>query len=99
MFRHIVLLSFKPEATPAERDAVKAALAALPGKVPEIRTFQCGDNVGKGPNHHDFATVMDFDDEPAFRRYIASDAHKAYVAGPAAAVAKLAVVQHLIQGG
>ena len=96
MFRHIVLISFRPEAAPAERNAVRAALAALPALVPEIRSFQSGDNVGKGPNHHDFATVMDFDDEAAFRRYLASDAHKAYVAGPATAVARLAVVQHLI---
>ncbi len=94
MFRHIVLCTFKPESTPVERDAVKQALRAMPTAISEIRSFQSGDNVGRGPNHHDFATVMDFDDEAAFRRYITSDAHKTYVAGPAAAVARLAVVQH-----
>jgi hypothetical protein len=98
VLRHIVLVTFKPEATPDQRAALRAAIEAMPSLVPEVKGCVCGDNVGKGPNHHDFATVMDFDDEPAFRRYIANDAHKAYVAGPAAAVAKLAVVQHLVQG-
>ena len=68
--------------------------AALPAQIPEVKGCICGDNVGSGPNHHDFATVMDFDDLDSFRRYIQSDAHKAYVAGPAQAAAKLAVAQH-----
>ena len=96
MFRHIVLVTFKPEATSEERDAFRAAIRGLPAAIPEIRKFEGGDNVGHGPNHHDFATVMDFDDETAFRRYLASEAHRAYVAGPAAAVGKLAVIQHLV---
>jgi hypothetical protein len=37
---------------------------------------------------------MDFDDLESFRRYIQSDPHKAYVAGPGQVVAKLAVAQH-----
>ncbi len=96
MIRHIVLITFKPEADTAARDAVRAAVRNFAREVPDIRSLTCGDNLGQGPNHHDFAVVADFDDMAAFRRYIESDAHKAYVAGPARAVAKLAAIQHEI---
>jgi hypothetical protein len=60
MLRHIVMLTFKPEASAENRAAVRAA-------------------------GRDFA---------AFRRYVSSPAHKAYVAGPASAVARTAAIQH-----
>ncbi len=94
MLRHIVLVTFKPEASPEERAAMRATIAAFPDQIPEIRSLVVGDNVGSGPNHHDFAIVADFDDMAAFKRYIASPAHQAYVAGPAKSVAKLAAIQH-----
>ena len=94
MLRHIVLITFRPDATAADLAAFREALAQIRDTVPEIRGFITGDNVGKGPNHHDFAIVADFDDLAAFRRYIASPQHKAYVEGPAKAVAKIAAIQH-----
>ncbi|MFD0978616.1 Dabb family protein [Tropicimonas aquimaris] len=96
MLRHIVLVTFKPEATAEERAALRAAVEGFRDNVPEVRALECGENVGKGPNHHDFAVVADFDDMAAFRRYIDSDLHRAYVAGPAKAVARLAAIQHEI---
>jgi quinol monooxygenase YgiN len=94
MLRHIVLVTFRPEASEEEREAMKSAVRGFAEAVPEVRAMTCGDNVGKGPNHHDFAMVADFDDMAAFRRYIESPAHQAYVAGPGKAVAKLAAIQH-----
>lgn len=94
MPRHIVLQRFKPEASAEERAALRAAIEKLRAEVPEIRAMVCGDNVGKGPNHYDFALVADFDDMAAFRRYIDSAAHRALVAGPAKVVEKLAAIQH-----
>jgi hypothetical protein len=41
------------------------------------------------------ATVFDFEDQDAFKRYIDSEAHQTYVQGPAKAAAQLAVVQHV----
>lgn len=41
---HLVLLKFKPETTPPQRDALLAALRGLPEKVPGIMTFHCGPN-------------------------------------------------------
>lgn len=95
MLRHIVLITFKPEADAEARDACRAAAARFPEQVPELRSLVCGDNVGSGPNHHDFAIVADFDDMAAFRRYIESDAHKDYVETHAKhVVAKLSAIQH-----
>jgi hypothetical protein len=93
MLRHIVLLTFKPEAAGEERDAVRVALEGLRA-LPEVRSLTCGTNVGQGPNHADFALVVDFDDMPAFRRYLAHPLHRAYVEGPARAVGKIAAIQH-----
>ena len=94
MLRHIVLVTFKPEATAEERAGMRAVIEAFRDQIPELRALTCGDNLGKGPNHHDFAIVADFDDMAAFRRYIESPAHQAYVAGPAKLVAKIAAIQH-----
>lgn len=94
MLRHIVLLTFKSEASAAERAAVRTAVEAFRAQVPEVRSLVCGDNVGSGPNHHDMALIVDFDDLAAFRRYLESPAHRAYVEGSAKVVAKNAAIQH-----
>lgn len=93
--RHIVLARWRPEASADERQALLAALTAMPARVPEIRSLRAGENIGASPHAFDLAVVMDFDDGDAFRRYLASGAHREYAAGPAArAIASLAVVQH-----
>jgi hypothetical protein len=38
--RHLVLFSFKPEASPTDIAAVETAFAALPSKIPEIIDFE-----------------------------------------------------------
>lgn len=79
MFRHIVLVKFKDSLTADDRAAFQRAIEGLAAATPDLRGFSCGMNVGTGPNHHDFGSVMDFDDEPAFRAYLASPAHQNYV--------------------
>lgn len=94
MFRHIVLVKWRPEATDEERQEMLDAVDQLPEQVPEIIEARIGLNVGTGPSHYDMAAVFDFTDRDAFEHYIASEAHQAYVRGPANAVDQLAVVQH-----
>lgn len=94
MFRHIVLVKWKAGATEAERQSMRTAIEQLPAQVPEIIAACIGLDVGRGVNNYDMATVFDFEDQAAFKRYIVSAAHQAYVQGPAKAVAQLAVVQH-----
>lgn len=94
MIRHIVMIRFREDAGPDERHAFREAVESL-GAVPEVRAMCAGDNIGSSPNAYDFAVVMDFDDREAFTRYLHSDPHRRYVAGPArAAVASLAAIQH-----
>lgn len=95
MLRHIVLVTYKPEATADQRAAMLATVAAFVEQVPEVQSLTCGENVGSGPNHHDFAIVADFDDLSAFRRYIESDAHQSYVETYAKVIVeKIAAIQH-----
>jgi hypothetical protein len=95
MIRHIVLVTFKPEASDDAREAWHAAVTAMCEASPEVISHTLGKNIGSGPNHHDAALIADFPDLDAFRRYIGSDAHKAYVEDHGKHVTgRLAAVQH-----
>jgi len=95
MLRHIVLVSFKPEASEAQLAAWRDAVTNLCETSEEVLSFTLGTNVGSGPNHHDAALVADFADINKFRTYVSSDIHKAYVEDHAKHVtAKLAAIQH-----
>lgn len=95
MLRHIVLVSFKPEASADQIAAWRAAVTGMCEASGEILSFTLGQNIGSGPNHHDAALVADFEDMDAFRRYVGSAAHKAYVEDHARPVtARLAAIQH-----
>jgi quinol monooxygenase YgiN len=97
MLRHIVLVSFKPEASEAQIAAWRDAVRTLCATSADVLSFTLGSNVGSGPNHHDAALVADFEDLDAFRRYVSSDMHKAYVEDHARHVtARLAAIQHEI---
>ncbi|SLN53326.1 Dabb family protein [Roseisalinus antarcticus] len=97
MIRHVVLVSFKPEASADQTSAWHDAVTELCKQSPEVLSFSLGRNIGSGPNHHDAALVADFADMESFRRYVGSDQHKAYVENHARQVtAKLAAIQHEI---
>lgn len=96
MFRHIVLVSWKESASHDQREEMRKAIESLPDLVPEIIASSIGLDVGRGPNNYDMATIFDFEDQEAFRRYINSEAHKEYVQGPGQTVEQLAVVQCLL---
>lgn len=95
MLRHIVLVSFKPEASSDEIAAWHDAVTDMCETSPDVLFFSLGKNIGSGPNHHDAALVADFEDIDAFRRYVGGERHKAYVEDHARQVtAKLAAIQH-----
>jgi len=95
MLRHIVLVSFKPEASDDQIAAWHEAVTALCETSADVLSFSLGHNIGSGPNHQDAALVADFADMDAFRRYVGSDTHKAYVEDHARHVtARLAAIQH-----
>lgn len=80
MFRHVVLFRFIPDITDAQRDAVLAGLAALPGKIPEIRGYRYGPDAGITEGNWDFAVVADFDDRAGFEVYAPHPDHRAFIA-------------------
>jgi hypothetical protein len=95
LLRHIVLVSFKPEATADQIAAWHAAVTDMCETRSEIFSFSLGKNIGSGPNHHDAALVPDFEHIDAFRRYVGGNKHKAYVWDHARHVtARLAAFQH-----
>jgi hypothetical protein len=62
MFRHVVMLRWKPEATATERFAVQAGLADLPAVIPEIRNYEVGADARVNDGNFDLVVVADFDD-------------------------------------
>ena len=94
MLRHIVLVSFKPEASEDRIAAWYDAVTDLCETSAEVLSFSLGKNVGSGPNHHDAALVADFADMNTFRLYVGGEKHKAYVEHHARHVTeKLAAIQ------
>ncbi|MCD0448513.1 Dabb family protein [Actinocorallia sp. API 0066] len=93
MIRHVVMFTWKPETTEAQRAAVPAGLAALPGQIPQIRRYEYGP--GRNPGNKDFVLVADFDDDESFVTYRDHPAHQAFVAEYIAPIAAdLARVQY-----
>jgi hypothetical protein len=77
MLRHVVLFTWKADASDVEIRAFAEGLAALPGRIPEIRSYRFGPDAGlAGGGNDDFALVADFDDAEAYRRYTEHPAHR-----------------------
>lgn len=79
MLQHVVLFSWNPEVTEAQVTAFAEGLAALPARIPEIRSYRFGPDVGHGGTEQ-FALVADFDDLDAYQRYAENPAHRHLIA-------------------
>jgi hypothetical protein len=81
MIRHIHFNRWKPETPPEAIDKVFEMTADFPQRFPEIRKMELhrdaklGLEAGSFKNM-DFAIVLDFDDEAAFRTYMGREYHK-----------------------
>ncbi|HEV3400874.1 MAG TPA: Dabb family protein [Acidimicrobiales bacterium] len=76
MVRHIVVFTWKPEATGEAVQALADGLAALPGQIPEILAYTFGPDLGLADDHPDYALAADFADVDAYRRYAQHPAHR-----------------------
>ncbi|ROO83511.1 stress responsive alpha/beta barrel protein [Actinocorallia herbida] len=93
MIRHVVMFTWKAEATEEQRAAVPAELAKLPAAIPEIRRYEFGP--GRNPGNKDFVLVADFDDDESFVTYRDHPAHQAFIAACVTPIAAdLARVQY-----
>jgi len=78
MFRHVVLLKFRADATAGQRAAVLDGLAGLPAAIPEIRSYVFGPDAGVAEGNYDVAVVADFDSRTDFLAYPPHPAHVAF---------------------
>jgi hypothetical protein len=69
MIKHIVLLKFKKDTQAAGIDGLENKLGALPGEIPEIRSYEFGRDVVRSERSYDFALVSVFDDKDSLGRY------------------------------
>ena len=95
MFRHVVLLRWKPEATPEQRAAVETGLATLPGVIPEIRSYTIGTDAHVNEGNYDLVVVADFDDVDGYLVYRDNADHRAVIRDTIAPIlAERAAIQH-----
>ena len=76
MIRHIVLFTWKPDATDEAKAKVGSDLAVLSKTVPGIRAYHFGADAGLvAAGNADFALTADFDDADAYLVYRNHPAH------------------------
>lgn len=75
MIRHVVLLTWKPDATGGQIEQVKNGLATLPQLVPGIRDYHFGEDAGLVAGNADFAVAADFDNADGYLAYRSHPAH------------------------
>ncbi len=80
VLRHVVLFSFKPEATPEQIRQVEEAFRGLPGQIDAIHGFEWGtnvsvENIAHGYTHCFFVTFLSAEDRAV---YLPHPAHKAF---------------------
>jgi hypothetical protein len=79
MFRHVVMLRWTSQATPADRLAVQAGLAELPGLIPAIRNYEIGVDAHLSEGNFDLVIVADFDDVDGYVAYRDHPDHRAVI--------------------
>lgn len=80
--RHVVLFKFKDTASQADISKIENAFRALATtKVPQVRGFEAGTNVGKESSNQGFTHgfLLTFDSEQDRDTYMVHDDHKAFV--------------------
>jgi|SRR5215211_4681934 len=86
MFRHVVLFRFVDGITVDEIAGLTSALEALPARIPAIKEYTVGPDLGvAAANRFDYAIVATFDDESGWRKYMDDTEHdriRADVLGP-----------------
>lgn len=80
MIRHIVLLELTEDSTEADADAILQALSTLPGRIPAIRSYVFGRDLGLAEGNVDVSAVADFDDVAGYEAYRDHEAHKQVIA-------------------
>lgn len=80
MIRHIVLFNWKDD-TPADHvAAVTTALAQLPSKISQIKSYKFGPDLGVNPGNYQYVVAAEFDSVEDYLVYRDHPDHKAFIA-------------------
>ena len=101
MIRHILLITFKPDALPADIAAVRAAFLAIPTKVSGVTAVEWGENDSPEGRDDGFthSVLMTFADEAARQRYLPHPDHDALKAIFRPVLARIIVLDYTLQAG
>lgn len=78
-FRHVVMFTLTQEATEGQKKTLVERLSALPGAIPEIRSYKIGMDAGINAGNYDFVVVADFADRAGYLVYRDHPAHLAVI--------------------
>lgn len=73
---HVALFTWKPGTSEAQVGELEAALAALPGLIPEILSFRIGPDAALSVGNDRYAVVAEFVDVEAYTRYAGHPRHR-----------------------
>jgi hypothetical protein len=76
MFRHVVLLEFDEGTTDEHVAAVAAQLRELPDRIPALRSYRVGRDLGLAPGNAHLAVLAEFDDIDGYLSYRDDPAHR-----------------------
>ncbi len=89
----MVLFTWADGTSEADLAGFIAMLEQLPGRIPEIRAYTFGPDLGLVPGNADFGIVADFDDQAAFTTYAGHPDHQPVLAFVGAHAARRTAVQ------
>lgn len=76
MIRHVALLTFAPGTSDEAIERIASALSGLPDRLPGLRHYAFGRDLGVDAGNADFAVVADLDDEAAYAEYRDDPEHR-----------------------
>jgi hypothetical protein len=76
MIRHVVVFTWRVEATAEQKAAAQDALVTLPPLMKGLRSYTYGPDAGVTPGNADFAIVADFDDKESYVAYRENPVHQ-----------------------
>jgi hypothetical protein len=75
VIRHVVVFTWRPDATDEQKKLVTDQLSTLPKLMPWVRSYKFGADLGINADNADFAVTADFDDLAGYEAYRDFPAH------------------------
>jgi hypothetical protein len=76
MFRHVVLLEFDEATGDDHIGSIAEQLRELPARIPALRSYRVGRDLGLAPGNAHLAVVAEFDDIDGYLSYRDDPAHR-----------------------